>query len=453
MVGIHATGGEFPISLWMRRVTSIVPGEVRYVVVVEPVIRVELQVALDEGGKMMWGDNAFLQRFGFDLSAVLDRSLAELIPGVKLERSGNEALVQHVTCHGNEQHPTPCTLTLSAASVAFAEEIAMVPDLVERAGNVETLGVMHVYTTLSGLISVNNDGTVYGCNENFVLLLLGYNEKQVCGEDVTKILPDIFDEMMSFPPQIDFGDTPVNESSMSNASGGGGGGGGVESMGGGTPSASTATAAPRYFFEGVYSGKAIHADGSDIRVWYQVRTVLREEGQAMHCIWLSGDNQPSDQLDRSFDGLKSTSSTASCTGASPLSTSTSAAAAVDLDASFGSDRGGDSLSRLDEEGANSGAAAGYGSSRRAANDEDVSLVGEHNISVFSTVSGGNGSGLNARAASVSPASSDLSGGGGDDNASIRPEEGFEHAYFTQDELGRGSFGFVKKCTHIESGDG
>jgi len=47
----------------------------------------------------------------------------------------------------------------------------------------------------------------------------------------------------------------------------------------------------------------------------------------------------------------------------------------------------------------------------------------------------------------------LSGGGGDDNASIRPEEGFEHAYFTQDELGRGSFGFVKKCTHIESGDG
>ena len=53
-------------------------------------------------------------------------------------------LVQHVTCHGNEQHPTPCTLTLSTASFEIAEEIAMQPDLLERAGNVETLAVMHV---------------------------------------------------------------------------------------------------------------------------------------------------------------------------------------------------------------------------------------------------------------------------------------------------------------------
>ena len=54
-------------------------------------------------------------------------------------------VVQHVTCHGKEQHPTPCTLTLSTASVEIAEKIAMLPDLIERAGNVETLAVMHVY--------------------------------------------------------------------------------------------------------------------------------------------------------------------------------------------------------------------------------------------------------------------------------------------------------------------
>ena len=40
------------------------PGDVRYVVVVEPVVRVELKAALDNEGKMMWGDEAFLQRFG-----------------------------------------------------------------------------------------------------------------------------------------------------------------------------------------------------------------------------------------------------------------------------------------------------------------------------------------------------------------------------------------------------
>jgi hypothetical protein len=32
---------------------------------------------------------------------------------------------------------------------------------------------LHVYTTLSGLISCAQDGSIFGCNENFVLLLLG----------------------------------------------------------------------------------------------------------------------------------------------------------------------------------------------------------------------------------------------------------------------------------------
>ena len=93
-------------------------------------------------------------------------------------------------------------------------------------------------------------------------LLLGYNEKQVCNQDVTKILPDIFDEMTTFPPQLDFGDSAVNTSIMSNISVSGGGaaadvgGSGNGSDGGGCSvragsSGGGGGSAPRHFFEGV----------------------------------------------------------------------------------------------------------------------------------------------------------------------------------------------------------
>jgi hypothetical protein len=66
MVGIHAAGEEFPISLWMRKVASTTAGEGnRYVAVVEPVMRVELRAALDGDGAVIWGDPIFLQRFGW----------------------------------------------------------------------------------------------------------------------------------------------------------------------------------------------------------------------------------------------------------------------------------------------------------------------------------------------------------------------------------------------------
>ena len=305
-------------------------------------------------------------------------------------------------------------------------------------------------------------------------LLLGYNEKQVCNQDVTKILPDIFDEMTTFPPQLDFGDSAVNTSIMSNISvcGGGAaaadvGGSGNGNDGGGCSvragsSGGGGGSAPRHFFEGIYSGKAVHADGSDIRVWYQVRTVLRDEGQAMHCIWLSGDNQPeSDPLDRSFD-RKATSLSAA---ASPLSASADPKAGederggVDLDVSYGLHYD-DSFRQLDGEASIAVSKSHSGDSGpNAVDDASISIIGEHDVSNFSSGGG--------RATSISPTMSELSSGddvyngrnddmdsndgGGGDAATVHPEEGFDHAYFAQDELGRGSFGFVKKCTHIESG--
>ena len=58
------------------------------------------------------------------------------------------------------------------------------------------LCTVHIYTTLSGLISCRDDGTIYGCNENFILLLLGYSEKEVLHQHITAVLPEIFTDMV-----------------------------------------------------------------------------------------------------------------------------------------------------------------------------------------------------------------------------------------------------------------
>jgi len=46
MIGVNSTGEEFAISLWMRGVQAGPSGEARYVTVIEPVIRMELKIAV-----------------------------------------------------------------------------------------------------------------------------------------------------------------------------------------------------------------------------------------------------------------------------------------------------------------------------------------------------------------------------------------------------------------------
>ena len=112
---------------------------------------------------------------------------------------------------------------------------------------------------LPGLISCNDDGTIYGFNENFVLLLLGYTEHEVANKPITSLLPSIFDDMQLRGP--------LDLSGLSN---------------------SDDLQQPK-FLEGLYQGTAKHTDGSSLAVLYQIRTIMVESGESMHCIWLSAD--------------------------------------------------------------------------------------------------------------------------------------------------------------------
>jgi hypothetical protein len=77
---------------------------------------------------------------------LVDTPMLALIPGAVMSPAAGLPFTQHVTCTGNDQHPTPCTLTLSDATYELAAEIAKDhPELEERAGNLGMLAVLHVH--------------------------------------------------------------------------------------------------------------------------------------------------------------------------------------------------------------------------------------------------------------------------------------------------------------------
>ncbi|KAJ6669236.1 hypothetical protein lerEdw1_008045 [Lerista edwardsae] len=52
-----------------------------------------------------------------------------------------------------------------------------------------------VFTTISGLITIQADGTIYGINNAFSLMLFGYEEKELLGKNITFLVPGFYNCM------------------------------------------------------------------------------------------------------------------------------------------------------------------------------------------------------------------------------------------------------------------
>eukprot|EP00054_Salpingoeca_dolichothecata_P027677 m.204174 g.204174 ORF g.204174 m.204174 type:complete len:1076 (-) comp26019_c0_seq5:66-3293(-) len=118
---------------------------------------------------------------------------------------------------------------------------------------------VHVYHTMSGLVSFDGDGKIFGFNNTFVLLLLGYSETELRGQPITRMLPDFHNEANvldnSFRGLSRL--SPQDEPSIS---------------------------------EGSFVGFARHKDGSKLRVSYQVKKVLMGDQTTMYCAWICRDS-------------------------------------------------------------------------------------------------------------------------------------------------------------------
>eukprot|EP00039_Didymoeca_costata_P029261 m.23877 g.23877 ORF g.23877 m.23877 type:complete len:934 (+) comp7551_c0_seq1:202-3003(+) len=260
VAGVHKSGREFSVSLWMRKISGGLTREKRYVCVIEQVIRSEGKVfvskTIDDKNTEIHSivdcDDGFLNRFCLSREALRGSSVVELFPALNMNDVGTGKL-QHITCHGIGATPIPCSVILQNAERETLEgKKRFAPE------GVDVVVLVRVYTALSGLISCQSDGCIYGVNENFLMLLLGYAEQQIVGQNIQLLLPTFF-EVTS--PTGDFS----------------------------TLSSNLDTSAECMVCDGTYSTLAKHADGTELAVFFQVRSVKIENGDRIYCIWLSAD--------------------------------------------------------------------------------------------------------------------------------------------------------------------
>ncbi|XP_044801348.1 PAS domain-containing serine/threonine-protein kinase isoform X3 [Bubalus bubalis] len=193
VVDVVSRGGErIPVSVWMKRVKQ--ERSLCCVVVLEPVERVSAWVAFRSDGTVTSCDGLFAHLHGFaSAEEVVGQRITDLIPSLQLPSPG-----EHVPMHlkiqrsvGRARDGTTFPVSLKLKSQPGSEEAA---DGEAAPGGGYSASIW-VFSTISGLITLLPDGTIYGINHSFALMLFGYGKAELLGKNITFLIPGFYHHM------------------------------------------------------------------------------------------------------------------------------------------------------------------------------------------------------------------------------------------------------------------
>uniref|UniRef100_A0A670JKJ5 PAS domain-containing serine/threonine-protein kinase n=1 Tax=Podarcis muralis TaxID=64176 RepID=A0A670JKJ5_PODMU len=194
---ISHSNEKIPVSVWMRRMKTHCS---QYcVVVLEPVERLSASVFFTSRGEITSCDLLFAHLYGYASSEeVVGQYITDMIPSVQIPIPGKKIpkniKIQRSVGRAREGTTFPLSLKLEPAPVPDAEileddtSITSPVDCSFRAS-------IWVFTTISGLITVQADGTIYGINNTFSLMLFGYEKKELLGKNITFLIPGFYKYM------------------------------------------------------------------------------------------------------------------------------------------------------------------------------------------------------------------------------------------------------------------
>ncbi|XP_045415850.1 PAS domain-containing serine/threonine-protein kinase [Lemur catta] len=186
---VSRSGEKIPVSVWMKRLRQ--EHSLCCVVVLEPVERVSAWVDFQSDGTITLCDSLFAHLHGFASGEdVVGQHIADLIPSVQLPPPG-----QHVPKSlkiqrsvGRARDGTTFPLSLKLKSKASSEEA----DASEAVSEQGYSASVWVFCTISGLITLLPDGTIYGINHSFALMLFGYGQTELLGKNITFLIPGFY---------------------------------------------------------------------------------------------------------------------------------------------------------------------------------------------------------------------------------------------------------------------
>lgn len=192
-VDVVSRGGErIPVSVWMKRVKQ--ERSLCCVVVLEPVERVSAWVAFRSDGTVTSCDGLFAHLHGFASGEeVVGQHITDLIPSLQLPPPG-----EHVPTHlkiqrsvGRARDGATFPVSLKLKSQPCSKEAADG----EAAPSEGYSASVWVFSTISGLITLLPDGTIYGINHSFALMLFGYGRAELLGKNITFLIPGFYHQM------------------------------------------------------------------------------------------------------------------------------------------------------------------------------------------------------------------------------------------------------------------
>ncbi|XP_033006090.1 PAS domain-containing serine/threonine-protein kinase [Lacerta agilis] len=208
---ISHSNEKIPVSVWMRRMKTHCS---QYcVVVLEPVERLSASVFFTSRGEITSCDLLFAHLYGYASSEeVVGHYITDMIPSVQIPIPGKK-IPKNIKIQrsvGRAREGTTFPLSLKLEVNLPVEDIVPVPDKPAPESDAEILeddtsttspvdcsfrASIWVFTTISGLITVQADGTIYGINNTFSLMLFGYEKKELLGKNITFLIPGFYKYM------------------------------------------------------------------------------------------------------------------------------------------------------------------------------------------------------------------------------------------------------------------
>ncbi|OWK50637.1 PAS domain-containing serine/threonine-protein kinase [Lonchura striata] len=154
-------------------------------------------------GKITSCDLLYAQLHGYPtLEAVVGLHIKDLIPSLQIPPLGKKIpknlRIQRAAGRCREGTMFPLSLKLEVSHLEEEPAAVQKDEIPQTEGSLpgyQYSATVVVFSTISGLIALQSDGTICGITDSFALMLFGYEKKDLLGKNITFLIPGFYNNM------------------------------------------------------------------------------------------------------------------------------------------------------------------------------------------------------------------------------------------------------------------